>query len=439
MANATNRKCNFTDAWVKCVAPPTKGFAYHYDTREHGLALRVLANGNRFFVIRYRSKGRERYFSIGRAGDHDWRVKAARDKANRIKAGVQAGSDPLDERKAERVAERQSKSVADLCDQYIEGCLPEKKASTQRDYFNAIKRDILPALGKTRISDLTMKDVKSFHQQKSKIAPHRADFCIVLLQAMFTQAVDWEWLDKNPIRIQGKRSKIGVKLHPENKRERYLADKELGRLLQALAEHEDIQATAIIRILLYCGSRYGETIAARWEDFDLSKGEWRKPASTTKSGKLHRVPLSNAARQVLRSLRSDANRSLYQLEKEINDANDEKRPGLEKYKNRVENWVFPARKSEIGHRVEIRKNWIALCKAAHMLSEGKPTIRIHDLRHSYASMLINQGTPLFVVGKLLGHSDSRVTERYAHLMDDTLRVATETVAKVIAIKKVTRR
>jgi integrase len=211
---------------------------------------------------------------------------------------------------------------------------------------------------------------------------------------MFGLAIRWGWRSDNPAK--------GIERNPEEKRHRYLAGDELGRLTAALAEHEDQQAANIIRLLLLTGARRGEVQAAKWEQLDLTAGVWVKPGSTTKQKTLHRVPLSGPARQLLADLRVKA----------AKDAQ----------------YVFPGRGGE-GHRIEIKGDWAAICKAANISAA-----RMHDLRHTYASVLASAGLSLPVIGALLGHSQPATTARYSHLFDDPLRVATERAADLITGK-----
>jgi integrase len=188
----------------------------------------------------------------------------------------------------------------------------------------------------------------------------------------------------------------GIARNPETKRKRYLQGDELARLTAAIAGHRDKQAANIIRLLLLTGCRSGEALGARWDQFNLATGVWTKPASATKQKSEHVVPLSAAARQLLSELYV---------------------PGAE--------YVFPGR-AGVGHRVDLKRAWPEICKAA-----GIHGLRVHDLRHSYASMLVSGGQTLPVIGALLGHSSPQTTARYAHLMDDPLRKATDTVGAII--------
>jgi integrase len=173
---------------------------------------------------------------------------------------------------------------------------------------------------------------------------------------------------------------------------------ELPRLCTALAEHADKDAADIIRLLLLTGARKGEVLGMRWNDVDLSKGVWSKPASSTKQKELHSAPLSAAARQLLSERRG---------------------------KGPVGEFVFRG-DGVTGHRLDIKRNWKKLTKAA-----GITGLRVHDLRHSFASQLVSAGSSLPLIGALLGHSNPKTTARYAHMFDDPMRAAVEKVGAVI--------
>jgi integrase len=162
-----------------------------------------------------------------------------------------------------------------------------------------------------------------------------------------------------------------------------------------------------VRLLLLTGARRGEVLSATWDQFDFVGGTWTKPSSHTKQKLEHRVPLSAPARQLLAEIRAEAERRA-----------KEKRREPSRY-------VFPARVGD-GPMVEIKTAWAALCRAA-----GLEGVRVHDLRHTYASVLASAGLSLPVIGALLGHTQPGTTARYAHLFDDPLRAATERVGAVV--------
>ncbi len=265
--------------------------------------------------------------------------------------------------------------------------MPKKRERSARDDAALIEREILPRLRRLKVVDVTFSDIDRLHREITKRAPIRANRAVALASKMFSLAIRWGWRPDNPAK--------GIERNPENKRDRYLTGEEMARLTAALAEHRDQQSANIIRMLLLTGARRGEVLATRWADLDLEAGVWVKPSAHTKQKKAHRVPLSAPARQLLAGI------------------------------PRTSGYVFPARVS--GHRTEIKGSWQAICKAARL--EG---VRVHDLRHSYASILASAGLSLPVIGALLGHTQAQTTARYAHLFDDPLRAATERVGAIVS-------
>jgi integrase len=199
----------------------------------------------------------------------------------------------------------------------------------------------------------------------------------------------WQWCTVNPVR--------GVERNQEHKRKRYLKPDELARLTDALNECDDQQGANIVRMCLLTGARSGEVMAARWDQFDLVAGTWTKAASDVKQKAEHIVPLSAAALELLNGI------------------------------SITDKWVFPSRAGQ--HRSTIQKTWRNLCADAEI--DG---VRIHDLRHTFASILASAGQSLPIIGSLLGHSQPATTARYAHLFDDPLRKATETVGAIVSGK-----
>ena len=380
------------DRLVKELPLPQKGAAITYDQDLPGFGARVTSNNSRSYILNYRIHGRERRFTIGSAAE--WKCSAARKYAADLKARVRMGEDPLGELEAKRSAP----TIADLCDDFIAKHLDKLRPKSRELYLGTIngtktRKGIRTYLGKTRVAELRHTDVEAFHRYVSRSAPTMANRSVAVLSRMLSLAVRWGWRADNPV--------VGIERNPENKRQRYLMPRELVALSQALAELPDQQAANIIRLMLLTGCRRGEALAARWADFDLDAGVWTKPGATTKQKTVHRVPLSAAALQLLN--------------------------GIE----RAGEWVFPGRYG-VGHRVEVKAHWRAVCRAAGLVDDaGEKTVRLHDLRHTYASVLASAGLSLPVIGALLGHTQPATTARYAHLMDDPLRQATERAAAIV--------
>jgi integrase len=368
-----------TDTIVKALPTPASGNKIHYDAELPGFGCRVTPAGSRAYILNYRAGGRERRITIGQ--HPAWSVKAARDEAKRLRREIDAGRDPL----AEEQAEREAPTVADLCQRYVEHHLPKKRSA--KDDRAMLDKEILPRLRWAKVQDVRFTDIDKLHREITKRAPIRANRVVALLSKMFALAIRWGWRMDNPAK--------GIERNPEHKRERYLSGEEMARLTAALAEHRDQQAANIIRVLLLTGARRGEVFNMRWADLELETGVWVKPSAHTKQKKAHRVPLSAPARQLLASI-----------------------PQTSEY-------VFPGRYS--GRRIEIHGSWREMCVAAKL--EG---VRVHDLRHSYASILASAGLSLPIIGALLGHTQAQTTQRYAHLFDDVLRAATERVGTVVS-------
>jgi len=382
-----------TDAIIKGLPVPPTGNKITYDTDVAGFGIRITKSGARAFVLNYRTRaGRERRYTIGPFGK-EWSTAAARTRAAELKRKIEAGADPL----ADVQSERDAPTVADLCDRYREKHLPKKRPTSQVDDNGMIAQHIRPTLGNRKVASIDFTDIDDLHRKltrgtkQRRGTPHRANRVVALLSKLFALSIRWGWRADNPVK--------GVERNPENRRQRYLTEAELERLVQALAAHEDQEAANIVRLLLLSGARRGEVLAARWEDFDLEGGVWTKPGATTKQKTEHRVPLSAPARQLLAELRDTAdNNAVY---------------------------VFPGRGGE-GHRTDLKKPWSAICRQADISG-----LRLHDLRHSYASFLVSSGLSLPVIGALLGHTQPSTTQRYAHLQDDPLRQATERVGALM--------
>lgn len=375
---------------MKGLPVPVTGNRVYYDDLVKGYGCRVTAADARALVLNYRRKadGLERRLTIGSIPE--WSVAAGRAEAKRLKREIDGGADPVGANHEARAAA----TVNDLADRFTQEVIPRKRPLTQRDYRRHIAVAVRPALGRMKVAAVTYADVDAWHRKISARAPTQANRVLALLSGMFSMAIRWGLRTDNPCR--------GIERNQEHKRQRYLTGPELARVTAALAELRDQGAVNAIRLMLLTGARRGETLAARWRDIDLEAGVWVKPGSTTKQKTEHRVPLSEAAVRLLAEMRAQAG------------ADGE--------------WIFPA-PQKAGPRTAIQEAWQELRTAADI-----PDVRLHDLRHSYASILASSGLSLPVIGALLGHSTAATTHRYGHLLDDPLRRATEVASAVIAGK-----
>jgi integrase len=381
-----------TDALVRRLPAPAKGYAITWDSEVAGFGVRVSAGGVKAFIFNYRvkSSGRERRPTIGRFPN--WTVGAGRIEARRLQRVVDQGADPRGELEDQRAAP----TIAELIARFELEHLSRKRPSTRRAYGFLIENHIRPALGSLKVAEVAFADVDSLHRKVTSVAgPYAGNRCKSVVSKMFTLSIRWGMRTDNPAR--------GVEANAEVQRKRYLKDDELLRLTRALAAHPNRQAANIIRVLLLSGCRSGEAMAMRWADVDLAAGLWSKPASSTKQKEDHVVPLSAPLRQLLSEIQS------------------EQKTG----KRALGEYVFPG-KGASGHYAELKGVWRKLCRGA-----GIAGLRIHDLRHSFASELASGGASLPLIGALLGHSNPATTSRYAHLFQTVQRAAVERVGAVI--------
>jgi integrase len=377
-----------TDKLVRALVAPIAGNQITYDSIVSGFGVRITAGGAIAFILNYRVKasGLERRYTIG--SYPDWNTVAAREEAKRLKREVDSGGDPLGEVKASRDAP----TVADLCHRFEAEHVEKLRKRTQADYRGIIRNDIVPVLGKLKVAAVDFEHVERLHRKISERARIRANRTLAVASKMFALAIKWRLRPDNPCK--------GVERNREDARKRYLKPDELERLTKALAEHPNKDAADVFRLLLLTGARSGEVLGATWDQFDLEKGVWIKPATATKQKERHEVPLNAPARQLLARRLS---------------------------KRDTSPWVFPGRRGQ--HRIKLDDSWQLICQAA-----GITGLRIHDLRHSYASTLVGAGFSLPTIGALLGHSQWQTTARYAHLLDDPLRKATERAGALLAPK-----
>ncbi len=376
-----------TDKLVRGLAPPEAGNRIIYDDKVSGFGIRSTAAGAKSFILNYRNaEGRDRRLTIGSYGPNEWSVEAARKHAGKLKKQIALGEDPL----ADRVKLRTAPTVTDLADRYIDEYLPRKRPSSQAGDKAMVAKIVKPKLGARKVAAVTHADIDALHRAM-KPTPYQANRVLALVSKMFNLAIRWGWRADNPCR--------GVERYPEEKRTRYLSVEEIGRLTRALDEYPDQRPANVVRLCLLTGCRSGEAFGATWDQFDLDAGQWVKPGATTKQKTEHHVPLSAAAVVLLKGIRHAA----------FADGQ----------------WVFPGREPD-AHLFDIRGPWQAIMKAA-----GIEGVRLHDLRHTYASILASAGASLPMIGALLGHTQPATTARYTHLFDDPLRKMTDEVGHVV--------
>jgi integrase len=385
---------HLTDAMIRKLVPPLSGMAAVWDQSCKGFGIRITASGARAFLLNYRHQGRQRQITLG--SFPTWSTSQARIRARELQRQVDSGTDPLGERQAALSAP----TVNDLCQNYITHRLPSLRASSQRANMGYMRRYILPAIGSRKVASVSHADIASLH---GKIrAPIMGNRVLSMLSTLFGLAIKLEMIERSPTR--------GVERHAEHSRQRYLSGDEISRLMSVLDHHQHSSAN-VIRLLLLTGARKGEILGAEWSQFDLEQGVWVKPFASTKQNREHRIPLSADALAILRAMREKV----------------DERVALAKKQGRILRitHLFPGHKQN-PHRNFIHSFWKAVCKEA-----GIEGVRVHDLRHTHASILVSSGASLPLIGSLLGHTQPSTTNRYAHLLDQPLRDAVDLVGRAV--------
>jgi len=368
---------------AKNLPAPTKPYQITYDTELPGFGLRVTRANARSFILNYTIAGRERRYTIGRWPT--WSVAAARNEAKRLRQLIDQGQDPQRTKKEDREAP----TVQDLWETYQSDHLPTLATRSQKDIRSMWENHILPELGSTKLRNLTSEQIDRFHKGIKTGKGIRANRVLQMLRKALNIAVRREWIEKNPA--------SGFKANQANETEDFLTVEELVALVGCLDRMSNKQAANVVRLLVFTGARAGEVFRSDWSQFDLKQGIWTKPSSHTKQRKVHRVPLSAEALALLQEMETE----------------------------KTSFFLFPSRTAK--PILDIKKPWQWVRREMKM-----PTLRVHDLRHAYASVLVSSGESLPVIGRLLGHTQHKTTMRYAHLMDRPLRTATNKVSQLVS-------
>ena len=377
---------------------PEKGYKIYWDSEVKGFGLRVNAKGAKSFIFHYSRPGRSKgKLTLGDASE--LKHNAARKRAAELRVDIKAGIDPAQEIKDKRQkAEKEDNAptIDTLYQEFLEihAKTHKKERSIVRD-DSCYKLHIKPFFdnGTRKIKDVTFKDVEKLHiSMKDK--KYTANRCHELLRTMFNKAVQWGYVEKNPT--------LGLNRYKEEKRERYLPPKKIHELNTYLDRHDNRRPALAVKIILLTGCRVREVLDASWSEIDLNKNTWVIPKERTKQGKDHTVYLNTVILDCLKELKQ--------------------------YKNKSSDFLFF--NEETGKQLfTIKRFWDNARKEIK-----EPDLRLHDLRHTYASVLASNGISLLMIGKMLGHNSPKTTDRYAHLFDDPMQRGAEIAAKVITSK-----
>jgi integrase len=386
----TSERCAPNRAKIsKTVVDALKPDAVVWDTEVRGFGVRCRTGGTKTYIVQYRAgSGRGaplRKYTIGRHGS-PWTPDQARKEARRVLGLVANGADPA----AERTSQKKADTVGQLCDSFLaEHVEAKRKGRTATEYRRLIDLFIKPALGNLKASDVTRTHVSRLHHSL-RVTPYQANRVLAVCSAMFTFAERWG------LRPDGSNPCQHVEKFREVARERMLSAEELARLGDALAGYRGSPyVVAAVKLLVFTGARLSEVLGLRWEWIDFERGEARLPDSKTGAKTLHLPPPALA---VLMDL-----------------------PRVERNPHVIVGNIWGAPLVNLG------KAWRAIRKQA-----GLDDVRIHDLRHAFASIAASSGMGLPIIGKMLGHADARTTQRYAHLAADPVKAAAATVANSIA-------
>jgi integrase len=368
--------------------PPGKSKIDYYDTAVTGFIVEIRSSGGKTYHLRYRDRhGKLRQHKIGDAKSLTF--DKARQAAQKLRARVVLGEDPAEERQILRAVPTLEQFARERYMPYVKGY---KRSWESDDCY--LRNHVLPEFGGRHLDEIDQEGVIVFHQslREAGYAPATANRMVVLLRYMFNLARKWKipGAEHNPA--------AGVPLFEcNNERERYLSSEETGRLMAVLEKSQNTQLKFIIPLLLLLGCRKRELLDAKWADFDLERRLWRIPI--TKSGKARHVPLSDGVLAILKRL-----------------------PRWEGCP-----YVVPNPKTRLPF-VSIFNGWDNARKEA-----GMPEVRLHDLRHSFASFLVNAGRSIYEVQKILGHTQLKTTQRYSHLAPETLLNAADAVAQAAGL------
>ncbi len=357
------------------------------DSEVTGLKLLVSKSGRKFFYFRYCFNRRKRAVKVGEFPMMT--IKEARQIAGRHRNNINLGVDP----QMQPAETKQDISFKDFTlNEYIPFAKNEKK--TWHQDLLKLQSRVFKHFGKCPMSSITNRDVQKFISTlKKELSASSTNRFLALLSRMFNLAVQWEYIENNPCK--------GIPKAKEKSRERFLKLEEVKKLLNALNDLEPDKPVAVnaIKLLLFTGTRRSEVQQLKWENVNLENRSFFLPE--TKNGSSRTVVLNDLAVGIIET--------------------------MEEHRQKGNPYVFPSPGiSEKGHLVDPRKIFLkALVKA------GIEDFRMHDLRHTYASILVNSGVSLYEVKELLGHRDISVTQRYSHLQNESLRKATGNVADAI--------
>ena len=393
----------------RLVCPFGKDREILWDDKVKGFGVCAFPTDVKVYIVQYRADGLSRRIKIAKHGLLT--AEEARERARAFLGKIADGADPGGDRRATR----ESPTLAEIAPQFVAYVRNRRRPNTTDSYDRALALHVLPKLGKRRLTEIRPQDVEKLHAEMMD-RPAQANRTLAIVSAL------WSWAERRKLVALGRNPARGVEKAFVDRRERFLTEIELKRIGQAIARAEteglpyDVDETrpkakhapkpenrfrridgfaiSAIRLLLLTGARLREVLHAKWDWVDIERGMIFLP--TSKTGR-KTVYLSTAAVVLINSLPRVAGNP----------------------------YLFPGER-EGRPRADLKKPWDAICKEA-----GIEGVRIHDLRHSFASFGAGQSLGLPIIGKLLGHTQASTTARYSHLDDDPMKRAANMIGDKI--------
>lgn len=361
---------------------------YLWDDELAGFGLKVTPAGRKVYLVQYRPGGRTARTRRVTLGQHGVLTpEEARVAARRLLGKVASGNDPA----ADRRAKAEAPTLGGLLDQFLDEHVAAKlKASTAGEYRRLARLYVTASLRRRPVGEVGRPEIAKLHLSL-RDKPYQGNRTLALLSKFFN------WCERHGLRETGTNPCRHVEKYREEQRDRFLTPAELARLGDALAAstHESIYVLAALRLLALTGARLSEILTLRWADVDIDLALIRLPDSKTGKKVIY---LSEAALRILVTL-PRASGNPYVIVGERTGA----------------------------HLVNLQRPWRRIRRLARL-----DDVRIHDLRHSFASVAASGGQSLVIIGKLLGHTQPQTTARYAHLAADPIRAANTTISQQIA-------
>jgi len=373
----------------KLTCPEGKSRIEYCDADLAGLYIEVRATsqGQGTYYLRYKNAANKTsHQKLGRT--HSVTLAEARKQAKNLKAEIALGADPRKDEKAKKAVLTYTEFFEK---HYLPYVTPRKRSWAKDEEMYRLR--LKSFIGDKRLNQISRQQIQQFHTnlKGENLSASTCNHYIKLIKHSLNLAIDWEMLETNPA------SRVPL-FHEDNKMENYLDDHQLKQLMGVLTTDDNRAVCQILMYLLSTGARLNEALSAKWENVDIDKRVWIIPASNSKSKRVRSVPLNDSAINIIKQLKTESYSHLF-----INQQSQKP-------------------------YTTIHKVWGRLREKA-----GLKHLRIHDLRHQYASFLVNDGRTLYEVQQILGHSDPSVTQRYAHLSTKALQDAANSASQAIQL------